>query len=1019
MRSSWDWDNSVTHVYFKAPPYHYYGHQHEDSLAFSIYKGETLAQISAGNYYNSYEGDYIDSGPNAVGYPHHHYYYKRGLSSNTILIMNPSESIADKTYSHNFKDGSQRTSTDALINYGTASYVTGDDDWGGLIRFEDGTDYTYASGDATKGYNSTVDGHNYLSTEASPKTTLVQRDIVYLKSSGGTKDYVITFDRVNAINSSHKKVYLLHTYGESIMNGSQSSLYGDGSNGLFESTNTGAYTVTQTYGKMFVTTLLPVVGATHVYKMGGETSTTLTSGINNTDGGTFGGAAVDLNVTSSAAFPDKPIVIVDSNNSYAEGFMCTGKATGKLTGCLRGYRYWKLNDPYAHNIGAVVTQDYAHMFREVDTGNWINHPYEYGWMKTNSNLVHGAKEYGKWNLRIETTTTENNSNFLNVFYPTTDLGATNPTTTLITPTVGDMKGAFINDSVTPRITMFPTGTTNIGRVQYTASYAGGVTGKHLITGLYPSVQYAIYKNGTRVAIQTSSSQGVIAFSSTGGSTFEVTRYIINDINFYADNSDSRPAKGTLYTDPDFMTSITRITNSPTEVHSPTYGDYAQGGYPKHDIENSNGTRLIVQSFSSPGWHIYDANSPYSKITDFPSFIGSIGSNPDPRWDKNSGRQNYLYFTTGTKFYRWNVTSNTGSARDCATYPTDNPCYLHDFSNDFSGLLPYGWVSGQEEGDSDDTSRYWAFIVFDTNGTQVHLVVYDKDHNGTDNGAMTAYKSVTDSDWPYCGSPPVPCGCNGLTMSPSGNYIVCSDYNYVWDRNLQNRHIVAACCSHFDLGYDADGDEMLVDLQSYLSNAWVRMCKLSDDTCYWLAPLAANGAGGTHVSVNSTLTPGWALVSTWTPNYPSVPSDWSGHALFMVEMKKMANPTPNDHTRVWRLVHTRCQRKGYADDPFGKLNYKGTKVWWTSGWGTSFGDNGYETDLYQIDLPTTWYADLNGGVYLNQGGSNFYKSFSDTLTLADARTKIFGKLLSNSLGLTDTCSPNLSGMEHCIIHLTIQ
>ena len=432
-------------------------------------------------------------------------------------------------------------------------------------------------------------------------------------------------------------------------------------------------------------------------------------------------------------------------------------------------------------------------------------------------------------------------------------------------------------------------------------------------------------------------------------------YVINDFTFYPDNSDSRPAKGALYVDPDFHTNITRITNSSTEVHSSSYGDYAQAGYPKHDIENSNGTRLIVQSFSYPGWHIYDANSPYSKITDFPSFIGSIGANPDPRWDKNSGRQNYLYFTTGTKFYRWNVTSQTGSARSCASYPTDNPCYLHDFLDDFpnDNLAPYGWVSGQEEGDSSDNSRYWAFIVFNTSGTQVHQVVYDKDFYSTDSGKMIAYKSTTDSDWPQY-------GCNGLTMSPSGNYVVCSDYNYVWDRNLQNRHTVAACCSHFDLGYDADGDEMIVDVQSYLSAGWVRMCRLSDGTCYWLAPLGNNGWGGTHVSANNTLKPGWALVSTWTPNYPNVPSDWSGHALLMYEMKKISNPSANNHTRVWRLAHTRCVRKGYADDPFGKINYRGTKIWWTSGWDTAYGDPGAQTDVYQIDLPTTWYQDLMGG-----------------------------------------------------------
>ncbi len=413
-------------------------------------------------------------------------------------------------------------------------------------------------------------------------------------------------------------------------------------------------------------------------------------------------------------------------------------------------------------------------------------------------------------------------------------------------------------------------------------------------------------------------------------------YVINDFNFYPIPDIPRPQKGVTFQDPTFHTSITRITDSPTEVHSASYGDYAQAGYPKHDIENSNGTRLMVQSYSSPGWHIYDAQSPYSKIKDFPSVI-SGATDPDPRWDKNSGRQNYLYFTSGTVFYKWDITTNSAVA-------------LHDFQSDFPGQA-LSYVSSREEGDASDNSRYWAYMVYDTSWNDIHNVVYDKDFYSPDNGKVISILSPGDTGW---------AACNGITMSPSGNYVVCSDYNYVWDRNLQNRHTVAACCSHFDLGYDADGDEMLVDVQSYNNAGWIRMCKLSDNTCYWLAPLGTDRWGGTHVSCNNTLKPGWALVSTWTPNYPGVPSDWSGHALLMYEMKKISNPSASNHTRIWRLANTYTVRKGYSDDPFGKINFKGTKVWWTSGWGFAYGDTGYQGDIYQIDLPSTWYQDLMSG-----------------------------------------------------------
>ena len=61
-------------------------------------------------------------------------------------------------------------------------------------------------------------------------------------------------------------------------------------------------------------------------------------------------------------------------------------------------------------------------------------------------------------------------------------------------------------------------------------------------------------------------------------------------------------------------------------------------------------------------------------------------------------------------------------------------------------------------------------------------------------------------------------------------------------------------------------------------------------------------------------------------------------------------------RVWRVAHTHTVRKDYSDDPFAKMNRKGTKIWFGSGWGQSYSD-GAQYDVYQIDLPATWYEDL--------------------------------------------------------------
>ena len=116
MRSSWSFDADTTQAYFRAFPYHYYGHQHLDSLAFSIYKGEYLALIGAGRYYPHYENGHPDTPDNpmsctnpdpvwgylCVGTPHHHYYYKRSISSNTLLVLDPNEVIQDPSMAQTY-----------------------------------------------------------------------------------------------------------------------------------------------------------------------------------------------------------------------------------------------------------------------------------------------------------------------------------------------------------------------------------------------------------------------------------------------------------------------------------------------------------------------------------------------------------------------------------------------------------------------------------------------------------------------------------------------------------------------------------------------------------------------------------------------------------------------------------------------------------------------------------------------------------------------------------------------------
>ena len=1156
MKSSWSDNATTTHASFKVFPYLYTGHQHFDSLAFSIFKGEPLALANTGKYYTHFEGAEIDS-PYGVGYPFYWHYYRRTAASNSLLIMDPSENIVDNG-GHIYKDGGQRGNFSAG-SWGSA-VPDSSSDWGGLIKYEDTSDYTFSSGDATKGYNSVVNGINHVSSGASPKVSLVQRDFVYLKSSDGNKDYFVVFDRMDSTNPTFRKVFLLHTPGEPILNGTSSVVHGNATNGILQSDDTNTFTIIQNTSKLFMKTLFP--SATKVYKIGGNVTTTLTTDIDATTGNTPGGPKINLPVASTALLPEKPSVLIDG-----EWFKCDGKTASSLTDCLRGKRLHSIN--VAHSAGATVSQAYRWTIREGD-GSWIDWPTDYvgGF---DSNVQPDCDEYGRWTIRVETTADETHSNFLHVLRPIVNMSETSITTSLITSASGNMRGAFIDDATTPRIVMFSPTTAQVSDVTYDASYLASQTGKHLITGFIPNSTYDLYKNGTKLFSKVASSQGIISFESTGGSTFRLVQtggpvaptsditppsistnltaaaisssqinlswspstdnvgvagyriyrngsqiaisapnfysdsglspattysynvgaydaagnvsgqsntasgttqastdatfpvrsngspagtlpagttqttlslktnenatckysiaagvsyfsmtntfsntgstshsttvsglsngtpyncyvrcmdasgnanpddyiiafsiasgtqpiqspvtagYVVNDFTFYPVPDIQKPSKGAAFQDPNFHTEIIRITDSTAEVPGAKY-NYAQAGYPKHDIENADGTLLLIQSFSNTCWHIWNANPPYNKIRDIPSDLIGWCRASDFRWDTKD--PDILYYEDSGKLWKYHVSSNTATL-------------LHDFKIEFPPRVgeqyPLCGPTLQEEGDASDDRRYWAFSVYcyDPNHSPTWytaaIVVYDKDFNGIDNGKIISTLKPNDSNWR--GDP------GYVTMSPSGKYVQSGDAHYTWPRDFSSVRSSRCTYGHADMGMSAEGREVLVCGAYYNPTGyqnlgqWVAMDDLETGEMTYLAPLD-KGEGAYHISGNSHSKPGWSVISIYYPKYPGVVDNWAQHSVFMVELsKRVPNPTRDNHARVWRLAHTHtCLKAGYADAPFGKINRKGTKVWFGSSWSevNSYID-GYPYDVYQINLPATWYEDLMGFSILN-------------------------------------------------------
>jgi hypothetical protein len=415
-------------------------------------------------------------------------------------------------------------------------------------------------------------------------------------------------------------------------------------------------------------------------------------------------------------------------------------------------------------------------------------------------------------------------------------------------------------------------------------------------------------------------------------------YVINDFNFYPIPNTPRPAKGVPYIDPIFHTNITRITDAPKDVPS-TNGNYVFPGYPKHDIENADGTKLILQSYKYPNWHIWNANPPYNLIKDIPNSLTN-DIDPDVRWDATD--PNTLYSTYSSKFFKYNVA-------------TGQITLLHDFKTDFPDK-PIARVFTAEEGDSSADSRYWFFKVrcysasHNPTWWDTAYIVYDKDFYGKDNGKIISKLNE--------GDPLFYQALNYTDISFDGNYVFCTEPGLIYPRDLSSRATVPIA-GHADRAISREGKQVIFGgkqrYEGYTDmGVWTMMFDMETKAVTWLAKMG-KGAGVYHISCNSLDTPGWGLVSVYGPSYPATPTSWDEQSIYMVELTTRKDPPP----RVWRVAHTHTVRKDYGDDSFAKINKKGTKIWFGSGWGSSHRDGQY--DVYQIDLPSTWYKDLMGNM----------------------------------------------------------
>ncbi len=389
-----------------------------------------------------------------------------------------------------------------------------------------------------------------------------------------------------------------------------------------------------------------------------------------------------------------------------------------------------------------------------------------------------------------------------------------------------------------------------------------------------------------------------------------------------------------YEDPLSGYRVLRITdvdnlNPPRSRKNP--GRALEGGlneYSIPDIENADGSMLIVMATNSNFWYLYDVQSgAYIKeMTD-------LGVAAEPRWDVSD--PNVLYYRKGTALYRYDVAGERSEQ-------------LYDFRQDYPDMQI---ITSGTKGEASADGRYRPFIVR-AGGPAADLdwIVFDFETNRIVGSYVAATGSRPAFKAKYC------------VLSPSGDYVLVNATQapggyrpYVYRRDFSGERRMGTRKGHFDFALDASGREVFVAQDS--DTDWITATYLEDLSELNLLKLNFSSSTyvGLHLSGNNYDRPGWVLVSTYGPQTSrgEEPAIWSDGTHYMLEIKQ--------NGRHWRVAQTftrfpQTNRKYYWLEAAATINRRGTHIYW----GANHNDQRERyVDLYQLTLPESWYRDLQG------------------------------------------------------------
>ena len=265
--------------------------------------------------------------------------------------------------------------------------------------------------------------------------------------------------------------------------------------------------------------------------------------------------------------------------------------------------------------------------------------------------------------------------------------------------------------------------------------------------------------------------------------------------------------------------------------------------------------------------------------------------------------------------------------------------LHQFS-------AYSSISvGYSEGNLSNDDRWVALIG--VNGSNNTLIVYDIEN---DQIVGEWFKGTAGIDW--------------ISMSQSGDFVVVS-YTVEgsganrgiksYDRNFNNETHLVNGHPHADLGYDTQGNEVLVHYGNTSGNYSIGYTRL--DTGGTLGTFSFTGATGDrglwggHISTRNIDRPGWAYVSD--QGHPTDVNRYEAtREIFAIKL--------DGSNTIQRFAKHNTVTNSYYHQAHAVPNRDGTKVIFVSNWDNNTLESKTYAPMWVVEVPQNGSASVNAG-----------------------------------------------------------